>query len=378
MRKLASIVRIGTTYPIPDSDRLSVAIPEGTMWRVVTARDEFKEGDLAMFFEIDAGLPPDDPRYEFLHERALRKFVNKHGSVLRKIVRIRTVKLRGVISQGLLIPILQFPEAEGHEVGDDMTEALGVLHYDDVAEEIRQLLDTSTKPGTGRPAGAFPWYVPKTDETRIQSLPQWVEELKGVKFEVTLKMDGSSASYGYAPSKREDKDPFFVCSRNFELKRPEPDEGVTEMLEATRSGSTWWEMAFKYELESKLKAYCEENKCELCIQGEIVGPGMNGNRDELKDREFRVFRIWDIGRQYFLTTPERVAVCEALGLLHVPILAVRMDVFNDLPSVDEILKFAEGKTASGHEREGLVFKEADTHHPRSFKAVSNAYLLKQK
>lgn len=365
MRKLASVVRIGETYPIEDSDFLSVAIPGGTAWRVVTGRDEFKPGDLAVYFEIDSGLPVDDPRYEFLKEKALRKFADKRGNILRQIIRIKTIKLRGVISQGLLMPIDKFPEAEGHEIGDDLTEALGVLHYDDVQVEVQALLDTSTKAGTGRPAGVFPSYVPKTDETRIQSLPDWVESLKGVKWEVSVKLDGSSCTIGYSPSYREGKSPFFVCSRNFELK---DDDEVY---------SAWWDIARKYDLPAKLPQYCQTHDCELALQGELIGPGMNGNRDGLTDRELRIFRIWDIKNQYFLTTSERVTVCNALGIPHVPLLALRMDVFTELPTVDDILKFAEGKTFNGHEREGLVFKEADTHYPRSFKAVSNAYLLKQ-
>ena len=105
---------------------------------------------------------------------------------------------------------------------------------------------------------------------------------------------------------------------------------------------------------------------------------MNGNRDLLPERAFRVFRIWDIANQRYVPSSERVALCEKLGIPHVPVINPVMDVFSELPTVDDVLKFAEGATDRGHEREGLVFKEADNAFPRSFKAVSNRYLLKLK
>ena len=109
-RKLASIVRIASVSPIPDADRLEVVEMEGKGWRVVTAKGEFHPGDLAVYFEIDSYLPPDDERYAFLRERCLRKFVSKGGSILREGLRIKTVKLRGVVSQGLVMPVAKFPE----------------------------------------------------------------------------------------------------------------------------------------------------------------------------------------------------------------------------------------------------------------------------
>ena len=105
---------------------------------------------------------------------------------------------------------------------------------------------------------------------------------------------------------------------------------------------------------------------------------MNGNRDLLPERSFRVFRVWDIENQCYVPSSERVALCEKLGIPHVPVIAAAMDVFSELPDVDAVLRYTEGVTENGHEREGLVFKEVNTSYPRSFKAVSNRYLLKLK
>lgn len=252
-RKLASIVEIESCEPIPDTERLSVATMKGKGWKVVTGRDEFKPGDLCVFFEIDAALNPADERYAFLRDRCLRKFVSKGGNVLREVIRIKTCKLRGVVSQGLLMPIGKFPElnpllngkypagewsvrefrmsengmvSEIHLreavpdgngkrrlfaiertrildwpnpehphpthleglVGEDVTELLHVEHYDEVKEQLQ--------PQTGNAIsadamGSFPSaFVPKTDEDRIQNLGDWFEKMKGRKWQVSVKADG--------------------------------------------------------------------------------------------------------------------------------------------------------------------------------------------
>ncbi|MBQ7652484.1 MAG: hypothetical protein IJS15_16110, partial [Victivallales bacterium] len=141
--------------------------------------------------------------------------------------------------------------------------------------------------GFGRREGNFPSWIPKTDEERIQNLADWPDKLKGVLWEVTEKKDGSSMTVFYAPSQRPDN-PFGVCSRNFELKRDETN--------------AWWEAAVKYGLEAKLRSLGRE----IALQGELVGPGMNGNRDLLPERAFRVFRIWDIANQRYVPSDERI------------------------------------------------------------------------
>ena len=358
MRKLASIVTISKVRQIPDADKLDVVEMEGKAWRVVTARGDFKPGDQAVYFEIDSALPADDPRYGFLRERCLKSFRDKHGRVLKEVLRIRTLKLRGVISQGLLMPIGLFPELAAIMNGYDEDEILHVEHFDEIAEQMRAALDTRCK-STGRREGNFPAWIPKTDEERIQNLADWCQDKRGVRFEVTEKNDGSSMTAFFAPSMRPEQ-PFGVCSRNFELKRDEEN--------------VWWQTALKYGLEAKLR----ETGREIAVQGELVGPGVNGNRDLYTEHEFHVFRIWGIASGCYVPSGERVELCKAMGLPHVKVIDPAMDVFTELPTVDDILLFAEGTTDRGNEREGLVFKEADSKWPCSFKAVSSRYLLKIK
>lgn len=278
MRKLATIATAG---PIPEADRLDVVTLEGKAWRIVTGRNEFKPGDRAVYFEIDSALPADDERFAFLHDRCLRTWSDKHGNALKQAVRIRTARLKGVISQELVMPIGIFPELADRNVGDDVTSNLRMEHFDEISEQMRAALDTRSPQGFGRRESNFPAWIPKTDEERIQNLADWSERLKGVLWEVTEKKDGSSMTVFYTPSQRPDN-PFGVCRHNFELKRDETN--------------AWWEAAVKHGLEDKLRNLGRE----IVLQGELVGPGMNGNRDLLPERSFRVLRIWDIENQCYI------------------------------------------------------------------------------
>ncbi len=364
-RKLASVVMISSVSPIPDADRLEVVEMEGKGWRVVTAKGEFRPGDLAIYFEIDSYLPADDERYAFLRERCLRKFVSKGGSLLREGLRIKTVKLRGVVSQGLVMPVAKFPElADGGtplEVGRDVTADLRVDHFDEVAEAMRPAAGGI---GADDAMGPFPGFIPKTDEERIQNLAEYFTTMRGRIFEVTEKNDGTSVTMFYAPS-MDGGNPFGVCTRNQRLKPPA--DGA--------DGALPWRVALKCDAEKAIRAACGQKGAELAFQGELVGPGVNANRDFYRDWEWHVFRIWDISAGAFIPPGEARSICAQFGLQYVPVIAEAMDVFAKFPDTDALLAFAEGKTARGNEREGLVFKTVDAPYV-SFKAVSNRYLLK--
>lgn len=390
MRKLASIAEIEKLEPIEGADRIEAAMMKGKGWRVVVGKGEFKPGDLVVYFEIDSALPAEDERYAFLKERCLKKFVSKSGQVLKEVLRIKTIRLRGIYSQGLVIPLEKFPEITdrivynehlGRDlftfpdspdvvpiescdvVGQDVTEILHVEHYDELVEALRP---QTTHQLSGDAMGTFPSLCPKTDEERIQNLGEYFETMKGREFQVTVKADGSSVTMFYSPS-IDEENPFGVCSRNLRLK-PETASGAVPLP---------WQMAKKYDVEAKLKSVFVRLGSELAVQGELVGPGIQSNRDILPEAKWLVFRIWDITEQKFLTPALAQSLCGSIGLDHVTILEDRMDVFNRFKNIDEILAFAEGKTERGNEREGVVFKSVDKPYV-SFKAVSNRYLMKQK
>lgn len=385
-RKLASIVRIKSCDPIPDTERLSVATMEGKGWRVVTGRDEFKLGELAVYLEIDSFVDPTDERYAFLRDRCLRKFVSKSGAVLREGIRIKSIKLRGVVSQGLLMPLAKFTEITERMPNDyqiclseednciapellpvldaDVTALLKVEHYDEVKEQLQPSMGNALNADA---MGNFPSkYIPKTDEERIQNLGDWFTTMKGRRWQVSCKHDGTSCTIAFSPNIDFD-DPAVVCSRNLRLKK------------ATASGEVpiYWQMAFKYNILGKL-AEALVGGMEYAVQGEIVGPGINGDRNKEKEASFKCFRIYDIANQKFLNPNETVAFCKEFDIPHVDIIETDFPFFDKITTMEDALKFAEGKTAEGNERKGIVCKTVDDGPYASFKIVSNKYLLSEK
>ena len=387
-RKLASIVQISKVSPIEGADKLEVAEMVGKGWKVVTAKGEVKPGDLCCYFEIDSFLDSNDERYAFLKERCLRRFVSKGGNVLREGIKIKTIKLRGQISQGLLMPIDKFPEITSRIVPDpntiklpnrfgdvlveercpllgaDVTSLLHVEHYDEVKEQLSPAMGN---PISADALGKFPSdYVPKTDEERIQNLGDWFEKMKGRVWQVSCKHDGTSCTIAYSKMIDEDN-PEVVCSRNLRLK-PEQADGKIPV---------YWQMAKQYDVLNKLKGLSESIGIEYAVQGEIVGPGINKCKNKERAYKFLVFRIYDITHQKWVNPVDTVKMCESLGLEHVQIVKDNFAFFDEIKTMDEALKFAEGKTAEGNEREGVVLKTIDTLPYASFKIVSNKYLMKQ-
>ena len=395
MRKLASLVQIATVSPIEGADKLELATMKGKGWNVVVSKGEFQPDDTAVYFEIDSYLPADDERYAFLRERCLKKFCSKSGQILKEGIRIKTVKLRGQLSQGLLIPIDKYigldkeffgttiaPDSsikllhrsqsedgqymtDQFSVGDDLTAILHIEHYDEIADALRPI--SSGGGLSGDAISSFPSaYTPKSDEERIQNLAEYFTTMKGRLFEVSAKFDGTSTTCFYSPT-IDPEHPFGVCSRNNRLKE----------FTATGVMPIYWQMAHKYDIENKLKSHFDETGDELAIQAETVGCGVNGNRDLYTDNQMFVFRIWDIKKQNFLSPADRRAFCAKYNIPHVQVIAESMPFFDNITSMEEALKFAEGKTLRGHEREGVVLKSCDNGPFVSFKIVSNRYLLKQ-
>lgn len=388
-RKLASIVEISKVSPIENADRLEVVEMKGKGWKVVTQKGEFHVGDLGVMFEIDSFLDSNDERYAFLKERCLKRFVSKSGNVLREGIRIKTIKLRGIVSQGLLMPLDKFPEIrnrirafdgkhllsldperEGQDnpcielVGADVTSLLNVEHYDEVKEQLQ--------PQTGNALSAdalgnFPSaWIPKSDEDRIQQNTEYFDKCKGMTFEITAKDDGTSCTIAFSPT-IDFENPKIVCSRNLRLKRE------------TASGAIpiYWQMEEKYHVLDKLSELLLAGK-EWAVQGEIVGIGIQKNRDCYNECEFHVFRIWDIKNQKFVSPDERRKFCEEFDIPHVQVVASHYPFFNEITTIEDALKFAEGKTARGHEREGIVLKQDDGNGDIHLKIISNRYLLTEK
>jgi RNA ligase (TIGR02306 family) len=333
MRKLATIRKIADIQPIEGADAIEVAVVDG--WKVVTKRGEYKPGDLAVYLEIDSWVP---------HE--LAPFLSK-GQEPReyngvKGERLRTIKLRGAVSQGLLLslrdPVVYKALLGSNDwyEGQDHTELLGIQKWE---PEIPAQL-------AGQVRGLFPTHlIPKTDQERIQNCFPEVQAKGDVTYEVTLKLDGTSCTIFRW------EDELRVCSRNLELKVN--DENKDNTLVA---------MALKI---------ADKVKHGYALQGEVMGPGIQGNREGFKEHQFFVFDIYDIDEQEYLPPYTRSNHCQTMGIDHVPVFFTDCLPMN---SVDQFLLLAEGPSINHKIREGVVFKCNDD-PSFSFKAISNKYLL---
>jgi len=340
MRKLASLRRVSMITPIDGADMIELAVLDG--WQCVVKKGEFAVGDPAVYFEIDSFLPV-EPRFEFLRKSSLRCMEGRAG------FRLRSMRLRGQLSQGLAMPLAGFPELSEAEEGDDVTAALNVEKY-----EAPVPLSLA-----GKVRGMFPGRIPKTDEARIQNLPDWFEQHRLTEFEVSVKLDGSSMTSYWMDGE------FGVCSRNLDL------------LESP--SNTLWQLALRYRLAERL---CDLGR-ELALQGEVIGEGIQKNNERIRGQDFYVFNIYDIARARYLAPAERADVLAELNgfpgptLQQVPILG-SWQVFARFPVMAELLAFADGPSLNPKRpREGIVLKGMAEESPISCKAISNAYLLRQ-
>lgn len=327
LRKLATIEYISDLRPHPNADSLELATVRG--WQVCVKKGEFRAGGFCVYCEIDSVLP-ERPEFEFLRDRKFR---------------IKTIRLRGELSQGICFPLNILPVGSVPLYGDEVTELLGITLYQ---PPIPTYLGGDT-------AGSFPSFIPKTDAERIQNLDWIFQECASLDWAATEKLDGSSGTFFWKD------DALHVCSRNWELKDSDRN--------------AFWQAARTHELADKLKG------TTLAIQGELLGPGIQGNRYGIQKPTLFVFDVFDWRQHRYLDFLEYRIFCGQLDLEVVPLNAYRSKLPRDLLTT---LREAEGQSEL-HPclREGVVWRPcAERTHPKigrlMFKAISNAFLLKNK
>jgi RNA ligase (TIGR02306 family) len=322
-RKLASIQRIRNIEPIPGADAIEKATVLG--WQLVVKKNEFVTGELCVYVEIDSVLP-DYAAFEFLRPRNFR---------------IRTVKLRGQISQGICFPLSLLPEGIVAEEGLDVAEALKITKYEPpVPASLSGLMK-----------GLFPSFIPKTDETRVQVLQELLDKYHGKTCYITEKLDGTSITCYI-------KDGVFgVCSRNMELA-----EGNT----------LYWKIVREMDIENKLRKLGRN----VAIQGELMGNGIQGNKLKLTGSTIFFFSLFWIDEYKYADYNEWKTVM--LTQLALPTVPVITDAYNLSNNIDSLLKMAEIPSClnSAVMAEGIVTRVVDENEHISFKAISNAFLLK--
>lgn len=348
-RALVTISIIEEIKKHENADLLEIATIRG--WQCVVKKDEFKQGDKVVFFEIDSFLPIKE-EFEFLRKNCYRNHPD-----LGEGFKLKTVKLRGELSQGLVMPlsILNAIEKEW-EVNEDVTEVLNIKKYEvPLSKSLR----------CGNPKGNFPFFIQKTDQNRIQNCWKFIKDCSN--WEVTEKMDGSSCTVYYNEGFG-----VGVCSRNFDLKL---DDDSSDFVKAAKN--------------QNLLFVLENMKENLAIQGELCGPGIQGNKYKLNKPVIFIFDIWDIDKQRYLSKDERDLKIveikkyyvdeEKCKVKEVPYLGT-FPIEKDKFDLKYYLEFADGKSALNKNcnREGVVFKSVDRFSVRSFesfKIISNKFLL---
>ena len=343
MRKLARLETIEAIRPIPNADAIEVAVIGG--WDVVVKKGEFAANDEVVYCEYDSWIP--NTIAPFLTKGVTPRIYNGVPGE-----RLRTVKLRGQVSQGL---ILNKSVLNGHSVviGDDVSELLGIQLYEPPVHAQLQ----------GLARGNFPSCIRKTDQERFQNIlakiHQSIED--NDEYEITLKLDGSSFT-AY-----EHEGHIGICSRNLELKF----EGN--------------------EQNSYVKMFHEGNFSKIfeqfqgiAIQGELMGPGIQKNREDFAGACLFVFDIFDIKRGQYMSPIERkevfkrVSVISAARINHVPVLGQYFlkDLVKHETLKEDLLKLADRGSLNHRVAEGLVFKRIDGQF--SFKVINNRFLLNEK
>ncbi len=339
-RKLASIQYVHNITPIEGAEKIECVHVLG--WQCVANKGQFSIGDKCIYMEVDSFLPVCE-RFEFLRASSF-----KENEIMGAGFRLKTMKFRGQISQGLVQPLEILPEGK-YEIGDDVTELLGIRKW-----EIEERVSND-----GTVIAEFPSEISKTDELRVQSYPELIEEFKSVKgYYISTKMDGCSVTM------YKSGDHFGVCGRNYEYA----DDDKCDM----------WKYAHEHRIEERLK---ENNLDDIAIQGEFCGPGIQKNRLNLKTPEWYVFTITDMKTNTRFSMYKTEEICKLLGLNMVPVEEVEEEF--KYKSVDELLERAKGKYTSGKNKEGIVIRPVETVYsntiagPLSMKVINNDYLLKE-
>ncbi|MEW6743781.1 MAG: RNA ligase (ATP) [Planctomycetota bacterium] len=333
-RKLATIQVVKEIRPIPDADAIECADILG--WHLVVKKGQFKPGDKCVYFEIDS-LLPERPQFEFLRKSCWNARLAGF--------RIKTVTMRGQISQGIAFPLSILPQGN-YNVGDDVTELLGIRKYEPPVPACL----------TGVEKGPIPPIIPKTDEPRIQIIPEVLERYREVRFYVTEKLDGTSCTIYHHQGT------FGACGRTYEYEEDETN--------------TYWKVAKMYDLRSKLAA-----AGSIAIQGEIVGPNIQDNIYKLPNHKLFVFNVFEIEKHRYLGLNEMRSLCTTLGLEPVPLID---DDFHLPLSVDELVQYSQAASVLYKDtiREGVVVRPVEeikdpTLGRLSFKVVNPRYLLKR-
>jgi RNA ligase (TIGR02306 family) len=333
--KLASIEIIKSIKNHDNADSLELCEVLG--WQTVVKKGIHKEGDRVVFITIDTIVP----RCEWSEFLVDQKNPDKP-------IRLKNIKLRGEYSSGLVIPLIEFPlQFESLDVGDDVTEILGIQKY---VKEIPANL-------SGETLGDFPTHLAsKTDEDNGLNDPKLVEKVLNHDSHITVtsKLDGSSITLIV-----EDGVLTQVCTRNFSKKETE--------------NNTFWKAARKLTIPENWTG---------TIAGELCGNGIQRNQLKLEDIKIFVFQISQDKK--YMTYEKMKDFCENSLHCDVVPLVCKLELestiklwVNPLQKLQELAD--KQKYSSGLEGEGIVVRPSSyprgysSRRPLGFKLINRNY-----
>ncbi len=252
---IVQVVRIGELERHPNADTLLIARVKG--WQCIVKEGQFKTGDLAVYIPIDSILPPE--------------LIEQHGlTYLSKGERVKAVKLRKVLSEGLLLTL---PEGVNWREGQEVGNLLGIKKWEPPAPQ--QQAGFGVSPSALRPNPYFRRYC---DPENIKHFPDVFAD--GEQVIITEKIHGTNFRCGWVPRARKawwerflpakvkawlgiDEWEFCVGSRNVHLVGANYKKAVSQHFE----GNPYIEIAARYDLRNVIpKGHV--------LFGEIYGPGI--------------------------------------------------------------------------------------------------------
>jgi hypothetical protein len=326
-------------------------------WECVVKKEEFQIGESIVYIEVDS-IVPERPEFEFLRDRKFR---------------VKTIKLRKQVSQGLVLPISVLPPGN-YKTDDDVTDIIGVKKHDPQADQERLLTARESEKRSrvwmwfmrfkwfrrifakSKRKGGFPDWIVKTDEERIQNKMAMFDNEKalGTRFIVTEKLDGQSVTFFLKKISRR-KYEFGVCSRNIYLSKPDD--------------SSYWTIALRLNIENVLRSIIGEHD-SIVLQGEILGPRIQGNKYRVSGYEFYAFNLIFPGKK--VSTLDMPAYLSEYGVKTVPVLCADAALKDDIAAVVEDAK-GNSVLLESQKREGVVWRSYVRNI--SFKAINPEFLL---
>jgi RNA ligase (TIGR02306 family) len=344
MRQLVTIQRIHDIKPIEGRDRVEQATILG--WKVIVGKGIFHEDELVCFAEIDSLFPATEKWEE------LAKFKYRI-----KLFKVNTPD-GPIYGQGYCMPLTVLEDCDDrypkyYEEGEEVTELLGVTKYEPPVEF-----------SVGDTAGSFPChYIPETDEIRVASKPEVLEELRGLPYVIRQKCDGSSMTSLFDPAEQT----MMVCSRSLAKKRPV--EGNTPCA--------FWKAALKYKLEELFQTFPEYG-----IQMELVGEKIQKNRMGIVGHEVRVFNIAHLPSRKYVDDDEFERLMGEFQKISPNLTACKVIERGDnfQHTLESLQAISIHKYDSGKQAEGIVIRPQKEMYSRvlggrlSFKQINPEFL----